>query len=94
MFRLIKLIIEFLNNLDNRNGSVRKPSSIDPSSLKSLKKLAIYIPAFFILLGVSHFGVKHLPGGVFRGECGSSPLSRLSAGLPSAGDKLQEGVSP
>ena len=52
MFRLIKLIIEFLNNLDNRNGSVRKPSSIDPSSLKSLKKLAIYIPAFFILLGV------------------------------------------
>jgi hypothetical protein len=40
---------------------------------------------------VLHFSAKHFSCGVLRGESGSSPLSRLSAGSPSAGDKSQEG---
>ena len=52
MFRLIKLIVEFLNNLDKRgttNGSIPTINSEDKSSLK---KLFVIVPVFFGILAI------------------------------------------
>jgi len=52
MFRLIKLIVEFLNNLDKRgttNGSIPTINSEDKSNLK---KLFIIVPVFFGILAI------------------------------------------
>ncbi|NSW88395.1 FtsH protease activity modulator HflK [bacterium] len=52
MFRLIKLIVDFLNNLDKRgstNGSIPDMNSTDKNNLK---KLFIIVPIFFGILAV------------------------------------------
>ncbi|MBT3475341.1 FtsH protease activity modulator HflK [bacterium] len=52
MFRLIKLIVEFLNNLDRRgttNGSI---PTINPDDKKNIKKLFIIVPIFLGVLAV------------------------------------------
>ena len=52
MFRLIKLIVEFLNNLDKRgttNGSIPTINSEDKSNLK---KLFVIVPVFFGILAI------------------------------------------
>ena len=52
MFRLIKIIVDFLNNLDRRgtsNGNIPEMSSSDKNSLK---KLFIIVPIFFGILAV------------------------------------------
>ena len=52
MFRLIKLIVDFLNNLDRRNGSNGNIPKLDPSAGNNLKKLLIIVPIFFGILAV------------------------------------------
>ena len=52
MFRLIKLIVDFLNNLDRRNGSNGNIPKLDPSAGNNLKKLFIIVPIFFGILAV------------------------------------------
>ena len=52
MFRLIKLIVDFLNNLDRRgnpNGNIPDMSSSDKNNLK---KLFVIVPIFFGILAV------------------------------------------
>ena len=52
MFRLIKLIVDFLNNLDKRgstNGSIPDMNSTDKNNLK---KLFMIVPIFFGILAV------------------------------------------
>ena len=53
MFRLIKAIIDFLNNLDHRRGSQRSaPSTGSEEAKKKLKKFAVILPAIFVILAV------------------------------------------
>ena len=52
MFRLIKLIVDFLNNLDKRNGSNGNNPTIDPNAGNNIKKLFIIVPIFFGILAV------------------------------------------
>ena len=52
MFRLIKLIVDFLNNLDKRNGSNCNIPTIDPNAGNNIKKLFIIVPIFFGILAV------------------------------------------
>ncbi len=53
MFRLIKAIIDFLNNLDQRRGSQRSaPSTGSEEAKKKLKKFAVILPAIFVILAV------------------------------------------
>ena len=52
MFRLIKLIVDFLNNLDKRNGSNGNIPTLDPSAGNNIKKLFIIVPIFFGILAV------------------------------------------
>lgn len=47
MFRLIKLIVDFLNNLDRRGQSNGNIPTIDPSANNNLKKLFVIVPVFF-----------------------------------------------
>ena len=53
MFRLIKKIIDFLNNLDKRgsNGGT-DPISLDPDSKDSFKKLFIVIPVVLAIFAI------------------------------------------
>lgn len=54
MFRLIKLIVEFLNNLDRRNGSNGSSGTVtlDPSDKSKIKKLFFIVPIFFGVLAI------------------------------------------
>ena len=52
MFRLIKLIVDFLNNLDRRGQSNGNIPTIDPSASSNLKKLFVIVPVFFGILTV------------------------------------------
>ncbi len=53
MFRLIKAIIDFLNNLDQRRGSQKSaPSAGSEEAKKKLKKFAVILPAIFVILAI------------------------------------------
>ncbi len=53
MFRLIKAIIDFLNNLDQRRGSQKSaPSTGSEEAKKKLKKFAVILPAIFVILAI------------------------------------------
>ena len=52
MFRLIKLIVDFLNNLDKRGGTNGSIPDMNSTDKNNLKKLFIIVPIFFGILAV------------------------------------------